>query len=46
MRAALLSLARAEMDTLGYVSADTRYRLNNHGVTSVELTRYLTLTGA
>ena len=44
MKAALLNLARAELDHIGYVSADTRYRLARHGITSVTLEQYLAIT--
>lgn len=44
MRAALLNLARAERETFGYVTTDTRSRLQNHGVTSTQLEQFFAIT--
>lgn len=46
MKAALLNLARAEMNEHGHVLDATRQRLLSHGVSAVALTKYLTITGA
>lgn len=46
MRAALLNLARTELETQGFISSDTRLLLRKHGVTSAALEQYLALTGA
>jgi hypothetical protein len=45
MIAALLSLARAEVDLHGHVLDATRQRLLALGITSVELEQYLAITG-
>lgn len=46
MRTALLNLARAELEAFGYVTVDTRSRLQARGVTAAQLEQYLSIAGA
>lgn len=45
MTAALLNLARAEVEQHGHVLDETRQRLLSYGVTAAQLEKYLSIVG-